>query len=270
MYFCLNRGTTGGGLPLDEFVDLAAAAGFAGADVDLGYALQHGAAKLRDLYAAKKMRFGGWGPSDWRGEAAKAQENLATLRKLAPIAAELGVDSASTWIMPSSDLPFMENWRFHVERLKPVAAALAEHGRRFGLEFVAPCHLRRKFRHEFIFTPGQMLELADAVGANVGLLVDCFHCHAAGIDVASLRDLPASRIVLVHVNDAPAMPIHAIQDGERLLPGDGVIDLRGFCDAVRATGYAGPASLEVFNAGLRALPPAEAAAKAGKSLARLA
>jgi sugar phosphate isomerase/epimerase len=262
MYICLNRGTTGGGLALPEFVKLSAEAGFHGADVDLSYALQTGPAALRDLYGSYAQRFGGWGAPDWRADAGKAEQGLEQLRKLAPIARELNMDSCATWLMPSSDLPFMENWRFHVERLKPVAQVLAGHGLRLGLEFVAPYHLRRKFKHEFIFTAGQMLELADAIGPNVGLLVDVFHLHCAGDTFAHLEQIPSGRIVLAHLNDAPRLPLSQVEDGNRLLPGDGAIDVPAFLRSLKKTGYDGPVSLEVFSEDLRALPAPEAAARA--------
>src|SRR5262245_9970649 len=247
MYVCLNRGTAGGNLLLEQFVKLAADAGFAGADVDLGYGAQQGAPALRDLYAKYKLKFGGWGPPDWRGDAAKSREAVQKLPKFARVAKELGIDSCATWIMPSSDLPFIDNWNYHAERLRPVARVLADHDLRLGLEFVAPHHLRRKFKHEFIFTPGLMLELADAVGPNVGLLVDCFHCHASATSWDHLAQIPGEKIVLCHLNDCPHVPINDVDDGKRLLPGDGTIDLRAFFAALKNAGYKGPVSLEVFS-----------------------
>jgi len=262
MFFCLHRGTTGGGLPLDHFVSIAAAAGFEGADVDFAYAESHGAAALADLYATHKQRIGGWGPPiDWRGDPAKLPDGLARLKKQAAVAAELKADSCSTWLMPSSDLPLLDNWNFHVTRLKPVAQALADHGLRFGLEYVAPFHLRRKGRHEFLFTPGQLLELAAAIGPNVGLLVDSIHHHTAGDTWAHLAKVPADKIVWVHINDVPKVPVPDVEDGKRLLPGDGGLDLAAFLGALKTAGYAGPVSLEVFNADLRKMPPADAAKK---------
>src|SRR5256885_2265022 len=143
MYVCLNRGTTGGELSLEEFVEIAARAGFAGADVDLGYGQKHGTAALRDLYASHQSRFGGWGPPvDHRTEPGKRRESLENLAAQAKIAKELNIDSCATWIMPSSDRPFLENWAHHVEGLKPVAGVLHDQGLRFGLEFVSPYHLR--------------------------------------------------------------------------------------------------------------------------------
>lgn len=263
MFICLNRGTAGGGLPLEEFVTIASEAGFAGADVDLTYARKNGVAALRDLFMSKNLRFGGWGPPvDWRGDEQKQTAGIAELKLQAAAARELGIDSCCTYILPAGNLPLMENWNFHVSRLRPVAAALAEHGLRFGLEFVAPYHLRRNWPHEFIFTMGQMLELAAAVGPNVGLLVDSFHVYASGDAMEQIGKLPASRIVLAHLNDAPAGPVTAIKDGARLLPGAGVIDLPAFFAALSAAGYDGPVSVEVFSDELKKMPPAEAAKKA--------
>ena len=263
MHICLNRGTTGRDLPYEQFVKLAAEAGFPGVDVDMGWGQTHGTAALRDLLASHNQKPGGWGPSfDWRGDVAKLDDGLPGLDKQARVARELGMDACATYILPSSDLPLLENWNFHVERLKPIAETLAAHGLRFGLEFVAPYHLRRRWKHEFVFTAGQMLELAADVGENVGLLVDCFHVYTAGDTWDRVADIPASKIVLAHLNDAPKVPVADVQDGERLLPGEGAINARAFLAALRRSGYAGPVSLEVFNADLRAMPPLDAAKRA--------
>jgi sugar phosphate isomerase/epimerase len=263
MHICLNRATTGGSLPLEKFVDIAASAGFQGADVDLGYAQKNGSAALRDIYESKKMTYGGWGlPFDWRGDPAGLKEGLRTLSEQAKIAGELRIDSCATWLMPSSDLPLIENWRFHVARLGPAAQVLADNGMRLGLEFIGPYHHRRRGKHEFLFTPGQMLELADAIGSNAGLLVDSFHVYTSGTTFEHLSQIPAKRIVLAHLNDAPPGPIGAIQDSNRFLPGEGVIDLNAFMDALAKAGYDGPVSLEVFSAELRKMTPADAAKRA--------
>lgn len=262
MYFCLNRATAGGGLPLDQFLRLCADAGFSGADVDMSYGVANGAAALRDLYASHKLRYGGWGLGDWRGEQGKHADCIASLKKQAAIAGQLGIDSCCTWIMPSSKLRFMDNWNFHVQRLQPVAEVLAEHGLRLGLEFIGPYHLRVANPHEFIYSPGLMLELGAAIGPNVGLLVDVFHCHTANVTWEHLASIPKEKIVLAHFNDAPRIPVAEVHDQKRLLPGEGVIDLRAFVDALAKTGYAGPVSVEVFGEDLKKLPPTEAAAKA--------
>ena len=267
-YICLNRGTAGGKLTVEEFVKLAAEAGFAGADVNIAYGVEHGAAALGDLFARHKMRFGGWPLPDFRSEPAKLPESHEQLKKMAAVAEKLGIDSCGTFLMPSSELPFVENWLFHVSRLQPFAAILAEHGLRLGLEFVAPFHLRRKERHEFIFTPGQMLELADAIGPNAGLLVDSYHCYTAGDTWEHLAQIPANKIVLGHINDAPKGDISQLQDGRRLLPGEGVIDLAGFLKALAQAGYKGPVSVEVLNPISGSSPPRERAIAAWQGVKR--
>jgi sugar phosphate isomerase/epimerase len=149
-----------------------------------------------------------------------------------------------------------------VDGLRPTAQALAEHGLRLGLEFIGPYHHRRRAPHEFIFTPGQMLELAADIAPNVGLLVDSYHAYTSGTPWKQLAALPSEKIVLVHFNDAANLPLHELKDGERLLPGDGVTDGVGFLKAIQATGYKGPVSVEVFGA-LRGVEPNEAAKRAG-------
>lgn len=165
-------------------------------------------------------------------------------------------------IMPSSDLSLSDNWKFHVARLQPCAKVLADNGLKLGLEFVAPYHLRRLNRHEFIFTPGQMLELAGDIGNNVGLLVDCFHLQAAGEGMNAVAHIPSDKIVHVHLNDCAEKEMIKVQDFERVLPGEGVIDTKTFIKQIREKGYQGPVSLEVFNADLKKMEPLAAAKRA--------
>jgi sugar phosphate isomerase/epimerase len=262
MKVCLNRSTLGRGLPFDRFLSLAADAGFPGADVDLEYAVSHGTSTLRDLYNSRKMQFGGWGvPFDWRGDQSVHDDGMSRFAQRVQIAAELGIDACATYLLPSSDLPFRENWKFHIDRLGAIARILADRGVRLGLEFVAPYHLRRWKKHEFIFTPGAVLELAADIGTNVGLLIDTYHIHCAGEPLTFLSALPKESIVLVHLSDAAPGAIHELHDAKRLIPGDGVIDLAGFLKALNATGYDGPVSVEILNPEISSGPAAQVARK---------
>jgi sugar phosphate isomerase/epimerase len=269
MYICLNRGTTGGQLPQETFARLAGGAGFPGCDVDLAYAQKHGIAALGDLFASLDLRFGGWGPAlDHRTTPADRAEASSAMAVQAAIAEKLKIDSCATWIMPSSDASFMETWKMHVDGLRPVAQILGEHGLRLGLEFVSPYHLRRKHPNEFISTPGLMLELAHEIGPNVGLLIDSFHCHCSQTPWQQIADLPPQKIVLAHLNDAPNLPPEQLQDSERLLPGDGALDLPAYLNALSSAKYDGPLSLEAFGC-VKDLPPTEAARKAWKACRNL-
>ncbi|MEP6468850.1 MAG: sugar phosphate isomerase/epimerase [Chloroflexota bacterium] len=80
---------------------------------------------------------------------------------------------------------------------------------------------------------------------GVDLVLDSCHWHASG--AGSLDAFPIERLSLVHLNDAPAKPPREIEDGDRVLPGLGVIRLRELVQSLRDRGYDGPWSLETFN-----------------------
>lgn len=68
------------------------------------------------------------------------------------------------------------------------------------------------------------------------------------------------------MNDAPDRPRDEQVDGERLLPGQGIIDLKGSLGALRRLRYTGAVSVETFDTELRKLPMAEAARRAKAAL----
>jgi sugar phosphate isomerase/epimerase len=67
------------------------------------------------------------------------------------------------------------------------------------------------------------------------------------------------RIVHVQINDSAKLPPEQVRDNERLLPGEGVIDLVGFLHALRDIGYNDGLSIEVFGRGLKEMPPEQGA-----------
>lgn len=79
------------------------------------------------------------------------------------------------------------------------------------------------------------------------LVLDSCHWHASGSE--DLGAFPVDRLAMVHLNDAPDKPPRLIEDGDRVLPGRGVIRLRDLVAGLRARGYEGPWSLETFNVG---------------------
>jgi len=70
-----------------------------------------------------------------------------------------------------------------------------------------------------------------------------------------------NRIVHVHFNDSPNLPPEQIHDNQRLLPGEGVINLTGFLQALQRIHYNDALSVEVFRR-MKDMT-SEAAAKAG-------
>src|SRR5438094_688880 len=131
----------------------------------------------------------------------------------------------STYIMPSSERPKAEQRKIYKERFHAAADILARAHVRLGLEFLGPVHLRKLYPHEFIWRMDEMLEFARECGPNVGILLDSWHWHHAGATVADIVTAGKNGIVHVQVNDSPQLPPEKILDNERLMPGEGVIDL---------------------------------------------
>lgn len=196
-------------------------------------------------------------PVDWKGDESVWAKDVEALPRIAKAAAEIGCRRTATWVMPgSNELTFEQNHAFHLKRLTPIARALAEHGISFGLEFIGPKHIRDSQTHPFVYTMSEMLQLAEAIGPNVGLLLDSYHWHTSRGTLEELHALRPNQIVYVHLNDAIAgVPVDELQDGTRRLPGEtGVIDLKGFVSALWSIGYDGPVAVEPFKKELNDLP----------------
>jgi 2-keto-myo-inositol isomerase len=95
-----------------------------------------------------------------------------------------------------------------------------------------------------INSPAIATETVDGID-GIDLVLDSCHWHASGGQ--PLDGYPIDRLALVHLNDAPAKPPREIEDADRVLPGDGVINLKGLIDELRTGKYTGPWSLETFN-----------------------
>ena len=272
MYLSLGPGAIGVQVnSLADGLDFAARHGFAGYHFGIGEVAAMGASAASELADSKGVKLSGWGfPFDFRGDQGVYGEGMAELPALAKVAAEVGVLRTATWIMPASDeRSYQENFAFHVERLKPAAAILAEHGIRFGLEYVGPKTLWDSKQYSFAHTMEQMGELCRAIGDNMGFLLDSWHWYTSHETVADLRTLSADQVVDVHVNDAPAgVAIDEQVDNVRDLPGaTGVIDIAVFLGALQEMGYDGPVMAEPFSQRVRDMEPEDAVAATGKALA---
>ena len=98
-----------------------------------------------------------------------------------------------------------------------------------------------------------------AAGVDAGIVVDPIHFDRAGDDLAQLARLPASRFNFMQLCDAPAARPGDLDTmlfqarAERLMPGDGGLDLRALLATVPADT---PISLEVPMNALAATTPA--------------
>jgi sugar phosphate isomerase/epimerase len=91
-------------------------------------------------------------------------------------------------------------------------------------------------------------QIVDTAGApNGGLLLDTFHFYKGGSELADLEQVPADRMLMVHISDCPEIPREDLEDRHRIFPGAGVIPLEAIVAALVDKGYRGCLSLELFN-----------------------
>jgi sugar phosphate isomerase/epimerase len=259
MFLALNSVLISGRVPWPDFARLAAKVGFPGTDVMLGRAMQEGAQATNELLEGLHVLPAALDlPVEFRKDDAAFEASLSKLEPAAQFAAEIHCPRMITYIMPSSDTPKDQLRETYKNRFTQVARILAKQNVRLGLEFLGPLELRRKFKYEFIWRMNEMLDFAKECGPNVGLLLDSWHWHFAGAITGDILKAGRERIVHVHFNDAPNLPPEQIHDNQRLLPGEGVINLVGFLQALQKIGYNDALSVEVFGR-LKDVPPEQAA-----------
>jgi 4-hydroxyphenylpyruvate dioxygenase len=97
----------------------------------------------------------------------------------------------------------------------------------------------------------------DADHSHVGLVLDAAHVFLPETPLEPIEQIPGDEIFLVELSDFPntSLDKRELLRNYRMFPGEGIRPLRAFMDHVDATGYAGPISLEVFNARYRAADP---------------
>lgn len=274
MFASFNPGHVGIQVGLREGLALAEQHGFGGFDAQLAVlhdeVTAHGAAAVRELFLARGLRPGCWNLPfmPYRVTDAEWRDWLAKLPPLLASAQAVGATRAGMWILSGdNEREYGANFAFHVARFEPVAKLLADHGVRLGLEFIGPETFQKQFKHPFIRSVAEALQLGDAIGPNCGLLLDSWHWHCAGGTRAELAKLTREQLVHIHVNDAPRLiSLGALLDNRRKLPGTtGVIDLDGFMQALANAGYDGPVTAEPFDPEVSALPAAESAALMAKT-----
>ena len=260
-----------------QSLDYAVRYGFAAIAPSEGEFENKSAAEIGDWLATMKdkgVRYGAAGLSvEFRRDEDKFRTDLAQYPRRAALLKQLGVTRVATWLLPgSNELTYLENFKQHERRLREAAKVLKDNGIRLGLEFVGPRTSRERFRYPFACAQRDMMELVTAIGTdNVGLLVDSWHWYTSHGTVEELAQLSNKDIVHVHVNDAPAgVAVDQQVDNRRGLPvTTGVIDMKGFVNALVKIAYDGPVEVEPFDQELRKLEPDVAVQKTAEALGRV-
>jgi sugar phosphate isomerase/epimerase len=102
---------------------------------------------------------------------------------------------------------------------------------------------------------------AIAVHSNhpqAGIIADTFHLYRGGSGFRGVRQLSADAIAVCHFNDVPPNPPQfELRDSDRIYPGDGILPLVEFVKDLRAIGFHGWLSLEMFNRTYYEMPALE-------------
>ena len=138
--------------------------------------------------------------------------------------------------------PSPEDRRTIVQGLRRAADVAGEHGIVLGLE---PLHREIYGSWSIVTSIPQALDLMDEIDhPNIRLLYDVYHLWDTP-DVLEHTRAVAPRVApSVHICDWRDPPRN---DFDRVLPGDGIIDLAGIFGALEAGGWEGWVDLEIFS-----------------------
>lgn len=276
-YKNLGHGHIGVRANQQQALDIAVKYGFDSITPSLGEFQNKTTSEIREWLETMKdkgIRYGAAGlPVEFRRDENRFKADLAKLPKQSGVLRQLGIKRMATWITPGHrELTYMQNFNQLKRRFREVTDVLKDYDIRLGLEFVGPRTSRARSRFPFICTQIGMMELVDAIGTgNVGLLMDSWHWYTSHGTVEELLQLSNKDIVHVHVNDAPkGIPVDQQMDNRRALPvTTGVIDMKGFINALVKIGYDGPVECEPFDQELRKMEDDAALQKTIASLNRL-
>jgi 2-keto-myo-inositol isomerase len=103
----------------------------------------------------------------------------------------------------------------------------------------------------FSTTLGKLSETAmvaiEAGHPKACVLADVYHLYKGGSGFNSVKALSGMSMQMFHMNDYPEIPREKVGDKDRIFPGDGVAPLVPMLKDLKALGFNGALSLELFN-----------------------
>lgn len=122
---------------------------------------------------------------------------------------------------------------------------LLQIGREVGIkptfEYISFFESASKLNHAW-----QVVQEANSEDAT--LILDAFHNWNSNSTLDDLRAIPVDKISHYHIDDAALdKPATQQTDPDRVMPGEGAIDLKAEIAVLREKGYHGTVSLELFN-----------------------
>lgn len=256
MRLCLNGATT---MPYTLEQDIAAAsqAGFRGIEIWydklLRYLETHSLSELTPLLAQHNLTPVAlcplliWPFRDTEPARASFQKAIEYA-----VALDIEVLIACPDFQPAR-LSREQALEIHGKELRSLAALAAENNLRLAVEPIGG--------HTLVPGPTEALDLIRRAGnpENVGVVMDTFHYFRSQVTPAELEALPIEKLYIVHVNDCQDLPFNELQDKHRVYPTLGVIPLHAQLSIIKAKGYDGDYSVEIFRPEYWALPIQEIA-----------
>jgi sugar phosphate isomerase/epimerase len=247
----------------------AAAGGFAGIDLWLPHRQRARAEGLSDADMRAILDDHGLVVTDveaitdfgacFRGGATTAREPTTNERLAYEVASAVGATTVTVAEGPGAPLPVAPA----AEAFALLCDRAAARGLDVAIEF---------WPHSAIDARTAAAIVAGAARGNGGLLVDTWHVHHEPQAGDVLRSVSGGSVKSVQVADvgSEASPDYfAATMHARRLPGDGTADLVRWVRLLDAIGARAPLGVEVLSDALHALPPDEAARRAGDAMRAL-
>ena len=242
--------------PLLDKIRIAADAGYAGIEIwhdDVEAFLTAGGAlgdvrkalDDRGLEVPTTIYLKGW----WDPAATDYSAAMDVIKRRLEQAAALGAPHTVSGPPPQQDVDY--------DLLSRQYRMLLELGRQFG---VRPAFEYLGFVDEVNSLAKALRVIDGADHPDATVVIDPFHDFRGGSNHETIAQLQPGQIAVSHFNDAPATPAaHLQHDPDRVLPGDGCINLSRYVELLRQTGYDRFVSLELFRADLWERDPLEVA-----------
>jgi len=246
---CLNTSTLlAYKLPVDQQIDLVAAAGFDGVELwmrDIKTHIDQGGSPAQLLEKLEEhtlipediIAFSPWCSDD----AEERKKALEQLQDEMTITAALGGRYIAAPVM---GLKYLDPAKFDIytERYLAILELEKETGVLPLLE---------------LWGTGALNRLADCAKIVIAtghpkatMLLDFYHLYRGGSDWDTLDCLNGARLPLIHMNDYPASPPREmLTDADRVLPGEGICPFDHILPKLYRAGFRGALSVELFNKG---------------------
>lgn len=238
--------------PLEKKIEAAAAAGFDGIEIfreDLVYFDGKPADVAR---LAKSAGIEILSLQSLRDFEARPSQNGDWARRRAGRFLDLAVEIGAPLLVVCANTraDTLDDDRRAADDLAWLAGEAQRRGVRIGYEALSTSRVVRTYADAW-----RIIQRADH--ANLGLIVGAVHTLVMQKDFGRLADIPAERLFMVHMADAPRMNMEPrlLTRHFRVFPGQGEQPIGALYGQLEKIGYRGPISLEIFNDQVRAMPP---------------